>query len=62
VIDEVQPESCMEWLWTFDLVELSWDLALSLRLNGIAQLTGRISPRSQLLLNTHEETDFGSAS
>jgi hypothetical protein len=26
MIDEVRPESCMEWLWTFDLVELSWEI------------------------------------
>jgi hypothetical protein len=25
MIDEVRPESCMEWLWTLDLVELSWE-------------------------------------
>jgi hypothetical protein len=26
MIDEVRPESCMEWLWTLDLVELSWEI------------------------------------
>ena len=26
MIDKVQPESCMEWLWTLDLVELSWEI------------------------------------
>jgi hypothetical protein len=26
MIDEVQPVSCMEWLWTLDLVELSWEI------------------------------------
>ena len=26
MIDEVQPRSCMEWLWTLDLVELSWEI------------------------------------
>ena len=26
MIDEVQPECCMEWLWTLDLVELSWEI------------------------------------
>ena len=26
MIDEVQPESCIEWLWTLDLVELSWEI------------------------------------
>jgi hypothetical protein len=26
MIEEVQPESCMEWLWTLDLVELSWEI------------------------------------
>jgi hypothetical protein len=26
IIDEVRPESFIEWLWTFDLVELSWEI------------------------------------
>jgi hypothetical protein len=26
MIDEVRPQSCMEWFWTFDLVELSWEI------------------------------------
>ena len=26
MIDEVRPQSCMEWLWTLDLVELSWEI------------------------------------
>jgi hypothetical protein len=26
VIEEVQPETFMEWLWTLDLVELSWEI------------------------------------
>jgi hypothetical protein len=26
MIDDVQPETNMEWLWTLDLVELSWEI------------------------------------
>ena len=26
MIDEVAPQSCIEWLWTIDLIELSWDV------------------------------------
>ena len=26
MIDEVKPESYIEWLWTLDLVELSWEI------------------------------------
>jgi hypothetical protein len=26
IIEEVQPESFIEWLWTSDLVELSWEI------------------------------------
>ena len=26
MIDEVQPESFVEWIWTLDLVELSWEI------------------------------------
>jgi hypothetical protein len=26
VIDEVAPQSSIEWLWTMDLIELSWDI------------------------------------
>jgi len=26
MIDEVQPESHIEWLWTLDLVDLSWEI------------------------------------
>ena len=26
MIDEIQPETSIEWLWTLDLVELSWEI------------------------------------
>jgi serine/threonine protein kinase HipA of HipAB toxin-antitoxin module len=26
MIDEVAPQSSIEWLWTIDLIELSWDV------------------------------------
>jgi hypothetical protein len=26
IIDEVRPQNFIEWLWTFDLVELSWEI------------------------------------
>lgn len=26
VIEEIAPQSAIEWLWTYDLVELSWDI------------------------------------
>jgi hypothetical protein len=28
MIDEVRPESRMEWLWTLDLVEPSWEISI----------------------------------
>lgn len=26
IIDEVAPQTSIEWLWTIDLIELSWDV------------------------------------
>jgi hypothetical protein len=26
MVDEVAPQSSIEWLWTIDLIELSWDV------------------------------------
>ena len=26
MIDDIQPETNMEWLWTLDLIELSWEI------------------------------------
>ena len=26
VIDEVIPQTSIEWLWTIDLIEMSWDV------------------------------------
>ena len=26
IVREVRPDSFIEWLWTFDLVELSWEI------------------------------------
>jgi hypothetical protein len=26
IIDNVRPKTCIEWLWTLDLVELSWEI------------------------------------
>jgi hypothetical protein len=34
MIDEVRPQSSIEWLWTLDLVELSWEI---LRYRGLKQ-------------------------
>jgi hypothetical protein len=34
LIDEVRPETHIEWLWTLDLVELSWEI---LRYRGLKQ-------------------------
>jgi hypothetical protein len=30
-IDEVAPRSSIEWLWTIDLIELSWVLSATVR-------------------------------
>jgi hypothetical protein len=32
IVEEVRPESFVEWLWTFDLVELSWEITRYRRL------------------------------
>jgi hypothetical protein len=29
IVDDVQPETNIEWLWTPDLVELSWEIGFS---------------------------------
>jgi hypothetical protein len=29
MVDDVQPETNIEWLWTPDLVELSWEIGFS---------------------------------
>jgi hypothetical protein len=34
VIDEVAPQSSIEWLWTIDLIELSWDVVRYRSLRG----------------------------
>ena len=26
MVDDIQPETNIEWLWTLDLVELSWEI------------------------------------
>ena len=26
MVDEIQPQTNIEWLWTLDLVELSWEI------------------------------------
>jgi hypothetical protein len=31
IINEIRPESFIEWLWTFDLVELCWEILRYLR-------------------------------
>jgi len=36
IIDDVRPETNIEWLWTLDLVELSWEI---LRYRGLKQKT-----------------------
>jgi hypothetical protein len=34
MVDEIQPETNMEWLWTLDLVELSWEILRYRRLKN----------------------------
>ena len=26
MIDDIQPRTTIEWLWTFDMIELSWEV------------------------------------
>jgi len=34
IVDEVAPQSSIEWLWTIDLIELSWDVVRYRSLRG----------------------------
>jgi hypothetical protein len=41
MIEEVKPESYIEWLWTLDLVELSWEILRYRQLRLIALLRSK---------------------
>ena len=36
MIDDIKPETNLEWLWVFDLVELSWEILRYRRLKRTA--------------------------
>jgi|GraSoiStandDraft_32_1057276.scaffolds.fasta_scaffold1055596_1 hypothetical protein len=35
MVDDIQPETDAEWLWTLDLVDLSWEIFALPQLKGI---------------------------
>ena len=41
MIDDIQPRTTIEWLWTFDLIELSWELLRYRRLKQKVLETNR---------------------
>jgi hypothetical protein len=49
IVAEVRPESVIEWLWTFDLVELSWEIIRYRRLK-IRVIEAKRAPAVEALL------------
>ena len=43
MIDDIQPQTNIEWLWTLDLVELSWEILLYRRLKRKILDTHRVA-------------------
>jgi hypothetical protein len=50
IVREVRPESFIEWLWTFDLVELSWEILRYRRFKMRLLHTHRATAIESLLL------------
>jgi hypothetical protein len=70
MIEEICPKTNMEWLWTLDLTELSWEILRYRRLkekiiqihraNAIASILQRIdgagmAPQNKMLVQVHSE-------
>jgi len=55
MIDEVRPESCMEWLWTLDLVELSWEILRYRRLKMRIIALDRVAAIEAIVLRVDGE-------
>ena len=55
MIDEVQPESCIEWLWTLDLVELSWEILRYRRLKMRILALDRVAAIEAIVLRVDGE-------
>lgn len=50
IVNEVRPESFIEWLWTFDLIELSWEILRYRRFKMRLLETHRATTIESLLL------------
>jgi hypothetical protein len=50
MVDEVQPETNLEWLWLLDLIELSWEILRYRRLKQVVLETCRSNAIESLLL------------
>jgi hypothetical protein len=49
MIDDIQPETNLEWLWIFDLVELSWEILRYRRLKQKILQVSRVSAIESVL-------------
>lgn len=49
IIDDIQPETNLEWLWIFDLVELSWEVLRYRRLKQKILQASRVSAIESVL-------------
>src|SRR5437879_2986672 len=49
MIDDIQPRTTIEWLWTFDLVELSWEVLRYRRLKQKVLETNRAAAIESIL-------------
>jgi hypothetical protein len=49
IVDDVQPQSNIEWLWTLDLVELSWEILRYRRLKNRILETHRVDAIEAIL-------------
>jgi hypothetical protein len=49
IIDDIQPETNLEWLWIFDLVELSWEILRYRRLKQKILQVSRVSAIESVL-------------
>src|SRR6266478_2552143 len=49
MIDDIQPTTNIEWLWTFDLIELSWEVLRYRRLKQKVLETNRTAAIESIL-------------
>ena len=49
MIDDIQPETNLEWLWIFDLVELSWEILRYRRLKQKILQASRVNAIGSIL-------------